>query len=54
MCCHRHHSGIALIILGLGLLAFGAVRHVRGSCHRMEFERHVAEVCVRAAEQVHR
>lgn len=54
MCCHHRHSGLGLIILGLLIAGSSAFCHFGGRCHRAEFERHVAEVCVKAAEQVHK
>jgi hypothetical protein len=54
MCCHHRHSGIGLIVLGLLIGTIGAFHHLTGGCHGSRFERHVAEVCVKAAEQVHR
>lgn len=52
MCCHHRHSGIGLIVVGLIVVACGALHHFHGDCRRAEFERHVAEVCVKAAAQV--
>jgi hypothetical protein len=54
MCCNCHHRGLGLIILGLAIGTLGAIHHFRGDCHRAEFERHVAQICVQAAEQVHK
>jgi hypothetical protein len=53
MCCH-HHSGIGLVVLGLVVGTLSAFHHFAGNCHGARLERHVAEVCVKAAEQMHR
>lgn len=54
MCCHHRYHGFGLIVLGLIVASAGVAHHFYGGCRRAEFERHVAEVCVKAAEQVHK
>lgn len=54
MChCHRY-PGVGLIVLGLIVGTLGAIHYFHGGCRRAQFEQHVAEVCVKAAEQVHK
>jgi len=52
MCCHHHRPGVGLIVLGLIIGAFGAYHHFHAGCQRAEFERHIAEVCVKAAAEM--
>ncbi len=52
MCCYHRHCGLGLIVLGLIIGIGGVHHHFYGGCHRADFERHVAEVCVKAAGQV--
>ena len=52
MHCYPRYPGLGLVVLGLVFLAAGAWHAFGGGCHRAEFEKHVAEVCVKAAGQV--
>lgn len=61
MCCHRYR-GIGLFIAGFLICAgsfachfYGCGVHGRGFHsygHRAQMEQHIAEVCVKAAQQV--
>jgi hypothetical protein len=51
--CYRHRIlGLSLIVLGLLVGTFGVIHHGRAACRHEAFERHVAEICVKAAEGV--
>jgi hypothetical protein len=54
MCCHHRYPGVGMVVLGLIIGTLGAIHHFGGCCQHARFEQHVAEVCVKAAEQVHR
>lgn len=53
-CHHRRFRGVGLIVVGL-LFVIGGLAH-RHYCpdHRAQMERHIAEVCLRAAETMHK
>jgi hypothetical protein len=54
MChCHRYSCrGIGLIVLGLLVLGSGICHYYCYPDHRAQMERHIAEVCVKAAKEV--
>lgn len=49
--CHRV-PGLGLILLGLLIGTAGIVHTYHAGSHRAQFEQHVAEVCIKAANQV--
>ncbi|HEY5958904.1 MAG TPA: hypothetical protein VIV60_20230 [Polyangiaceae bacterium] len=53
MCYHHRRFGVTLIALGVLIGTIGIVHHGRAASERDAFERHVAEICVKAAERVH-
>jgi hypothetical protein len=55
--CHGpslRHRGIGLIAIGALILCTGLLHRYRRPCHSEGVERHIAEVCLRAAEGVRR
>jgi fumarate reductase subunit D len=56
-CCHGRCGGargVGLIVLGVLVLGLGMMHRYHHPCHSERVERHIAEVCLKAAEGVHR
>lgn len=53
-CHHRRFRGLGLIVLGLLFVGGGLVHRHCYPDNRAQMERHIAEVCLHAAETMHK